>query len=273
MLCVGIPNLTTAENRSHFTLWCIMAAPLVAGNDVRKMSDAVREILTNIEAIAIDQDPLGVQGHIVRGNVRSGDSVSTWAGKPLYDGSQAVVILNNRSSGVRGAVRWSDFGVDTSRSLYVRDIWKHATTGPHRGGVTVDVASHDVAMLRISPKDGFPIPPIVVADRYALSFKPSAGGVQKLTDSILVANKGTEELPLWKIRGKLPGWLSVSVKKVNRSTQAFVTMVSASGLKPGMYHAIIEADNTEPVTKKEMSTLWYDVELTVPAGDAVPAAK
>jgi len=62
MMIVGMDGLSDAQNRSLFSLWCMMAAPLVAGNDFRRMTEATARILTNHEAIAIDQDPLGVQG-------------------------------------------------------------------------------------------------------------------------------------------------------------------------------------------------------------------
>src|SRR5512138_238992 len=81
MLEVGNGGLTLAENRAHFSLWCLMAAPLMAGNDLPAMKPEVREILTNPEAIAVDQDPLGVQGRRVRDN----GATEVWV-KPLADG-------------------------------------------------------------------------------------------------------------------------------------------------------------------------------------------
>ena len=65
MLIVGMRGMSEAQSRSMFSLWCVMAAPLIAGNDLRKMSESTVEILTNLEAIAVDQDPLGRQGHVV----------------------------------------------------------------------------------------------------------------------------------------------------------------------------------------------------------------
>ena len=93
MLEVGNGGMTEIEYRSHFSMWCILAAPLIAGNDLREMTEATRRILTNEELIAVDQDPAGVQGRRVR---KEGDQ-EIWA-KPLHDGSVAVALLNRGDS-------------------------------------------------------------------------------------------------------------------------------------------------------------------------------
>src|SRR5262249_6721291 len=89
MLEVGNGGMTNTEYRSHFSLWAIMAAPLMAGNDLRGMTPEIRDILTNKEVIAIDQDPLGRQGRRV---AKDGD-FEVYA-KQLQDGSRAVMLLN-----------------------------------------------------------------------------------------------------------------------------------------------------------------------------------
>ncbi len=81
--------MSDMEYRSHFSLWAILAAPLIAGNDLRSMRPEIHDILTNKEVIAVDQDPLGRQGERV---VKNGDS-EVWS-KQLTDGSRAVVLLN-----------------------------------------------------------------------------------------------------------------------------------------------------------------------------------
>jgi len=262
MLCVGLKNLSAPENRSHFSFWCMMAAPLIAGNDVRTMSDTVGAILTNIEVIAVDQDPLGVQGHVVRGDVKARDSVSIWAGKPLFDGSRAALILNSRSANTSVRLLWTDVGLDTAGEYYVRDLWNHTTAGPLRRGLTVDVPPHDTRMFRISGTDRFPVPPILVASTYDAAFHTVAGR-HTLVDTLRVTNKGSSDLPLWKLKGELPPWLRVSVIRLNASAQAFVTQVSTAGLAAGSYHALVTAGNTEPVSGLPMSTFWYDVHLDV----------
>ncbi len=89
MLEVGNGGMNATEYRSHFSFWCLLAAPLIAGNDLKNMTPEIKEILTNKEVIAVNQDPLGMQGRRVRKN---GDA-DVWA-KQLKDGSRAVVLFN-----------------------------------------------------------------------------------------------------------------------------------------------------------------------------------
>src|SRR5207245_124793 len=95
MLEVGNGGMTDGEYRAHFSLWAIMAAPLMAGNDVRAMSPATRDILTNAEVISVDQDSLGVQGMLVR---EGPPELQAWA-KPLKDGARAVALLDRGDAG------------------------------------------------------------------------------------------------------------------------------------------------------------------------------
>jgi len=258
MLITGMDGLSETQNRSFFSLWCMMAAPLMAGNDLRKMTASTIEILTNREAIAINQDPLGIQGHIVR---REGQA-EIWAGKPLFDGSQAVLVFNSGTAPAQVRVTWPDIGSAESASLYIRNLWTHQTTGPQRGGITVSLPPTDVALLRISKSNAFPAPPVIVADSYWLSFRAPGPGPQKLTGAITVKTNGSDELPLWKVRPSLPSWLTVSVTKHGKS-QTLTSTVSTGGLAKGLYHAVVRADNIEPVSRQPMSALYYDVDLEV----------
>ncbi len=151
MLEVGNGPLTTAENRAHFSLWCVIAAPLMAGNDIRQMPPEVRDILTNKEVIAVDQDPLGAQGRRVRrDDVGRGVSVEVWARK-MKDGSQAVVLFNRTNAEAPIAVSWQELGFRYDAELMVRDLWAHKDVGRVKGTFTATVAPHDVAMIRVTP--------------------------------------------------------------------------------------------------------------------------
>ena len=258
MMIVGMAGLSETQNRSFFSLWCMLAAPLMAGNDLRKMTTSTIQILTNLEAIGINQDPLGLQGRIVR---RSG-RVEIWAGKRLFDGSQAVLVFNQGAAPADVRVAWSDIGIAESAALYVRNLWTHQTAGPHRGGISVRVAPNDVALLRISKTTAFPVPPIIVADSYLVSLHAAGPAAQKLTGAITVKTNGSDELPLWKVRPGLPSWLSVAVTR-NGKSQTLTNTVSTAGVKKGLYHAVVRADNIEPLSGKPMSALYYDVDLEV----------
>jgi len=261
MMIVGMPGLSETQNRSLFSLWCMMAAPLIAGNDLRDMSRSTIEILTNLEAIAVDQDPLGVQGQVVWNDGRA----SLWAAKPLFDGSQAVLLFNQGRRETTRRIAWDEVGFGANEELYVRNLWTRRTSGPRRGGVDVSVDPDDVAFLRISRKDEFPVPPLLVLDTSLVSLHAAGGRPEKPTGTVTVTNKGSEELPSWKIDPKsLPPWLSVSVARDGRS-QTLVNTVTTAGLKKGSYHAIVRAGNVEPVSGRPMSALYYDVDLIVPS--------
>ncbi len=138
--------MTTTEYRSHFSLWCILAAPLMAGNDLKNMPPEIKDILTNKEVIAVDQDPLGMQGRRVR---KDADS-EVWA-KQMKDGGRAVVLFNRGASDVDISVSWEDLGYPAHLSATVRDLWAKKDLGKSTATFTAKVPSHGVAMLRITP--------------------------------------------------------------------------------------------------------------------------
>jgi len=259
MMVVGMPGLSEAQNRSLFSLWCLMASPLMAGNDLRAMDKATIGILTNLEAIAVDQDPLGVQGRVVWND----GNVSLWAGKPLFDGSRAALVLYQGRFRADKRITWEELGLGADDELYVRNLWTHETSGPHAGGFTVSVGPNDVAFLRVSKKSEFPIPPIFVADAYRVSLRSTEARPQALTGKVTIVNKGSSDLPPWRIDPQsVPPWLEVTVTGSGKS-QTLVNTVSTQGLKRGAYHAIVRADNVEPVSGKPISAVYYDVDLEV----------
>jgi alpha-galactosidase len=146
MLEVGNGGMTTTEYRSHFTLWALLAAPLLAGNDLRNMSPEIHDILTNKEVIAVDQDALGRQGR----RVWKGGDLEVWA-KQLQDGGRAVVLLNRGASEQPITVNWEQIGYPSHLSAAVRDLWAHKDLGKITGKFSAPVASHGVVMVRVIP--------------------------------------------------------------------------------------------------------------------------
>jgi alpha-galactosidase len=146
MLEVGNPGMTPTEYRSHFIMWCILAAPLMAGNDIMHMSSETRDILTNKEMIAVDQDPLGIQGHRVR---KDGEQ-EIWS-KQLSDGSRAVALLNRGAGEQEMTANWTDIGYPESLSAQVRDIWNHKDLGKKSGSFSATVPSHGVVVIKVKP--------------------------------------------------------------------------------------------------------------------------
>ncbi len=149
MLEVGNGGMTIEEYRAHFSLWCVLAAPLMAGNDVRSMPDDVREILVAPEPIAVDQDPLGRQGDLVTAD--GGREV--WA-RDLTDGSVAVVLFNRADTVSEISIRWADLGWDPQRRARVRDLWERADVGEADEAYSARVPGHAARMLRLIPRGG-----------------------------------------------------------------------------------------------------------------------
>ena len=146
MLEVGNGGMTTEEYRSHFSLWALLAAPLLAGNDIAKMSADTKEILLNKEVIAIDQDSMGIQGHRVK---KSGD-LEVWS-KQLADGGRAVILLNRGASAASISADWGDIGYPPALKATVRDLWAKKDVGQFVANYTAQVPSHGVVMVRVNP--------------------------------------------------------------------------------------------------------------------------
>jgi alpha-galactosidase len=146
MLEVGNGTLSTPENQAHFSMWALLAAPLLAGNDVRSMTSAVKGVLTNDEVVAIDQDPRGAQGTLV---AEPASDLQIWS-KPLGGSNErAVVLLNRSASSAAITVSFSQIGLGNGAAR-VRDLWLHADMGTFDGSYTASaIPSHGVAMLRI----------------------------------------------------------------------------------------------------------------------------
>jgi alpha-galactosidase len=142
MLEVGNGGMTDDEYKTHMSLWCILASPLLAGNDIRDMKPNVAEILMNKEVIAVDQDKLGKQG--VR--VAKEGTTEVWS-KPLADGGHAIALFNRGGDTATVTAKWSDLGITGSKS--VRDLWKHADLGKKTGEFTATVPTHGVVMVKI----------------------------------------------------------------------------------------------------------------------------
>jgi alpha-galactosidase len=143
MLEVGNGGMTEDEYRTHMSLWAMLAAPLIAGNDLRSMSPATRETLTNPEVIAIDQDPLGRQGKPAWKSAET----EVWA-RPLQDAAYAVALFNRGTEARSITARWADLGL--AGPYMARDLWSHESRGRLEGELTASVAPHAVALFRLT---------------------------------------------------------------------------------------------------------------------------
>jgi alpha-galactosidase len=149
-------GMSVAEDRAHFSMWCMLAAPLIAGNDVRKMSPETAGILTNREVIAVDQDSLGIQGF----KYQTIDSVEVWV-KPLVKNQFAVCFLNRGKIATGIDFDWmanpiydelSARSLDAKTTEYkIRDLWLKKEAGTTSKPLKTTVLGHDVLMLKLTP--------------------------------------------------------------------------------------------------------------------------
>jgi alpha-galactosidase len=146
MLEVGNGGMSKEEYRMHFSMWAMLAAPLLAGNNVANMTADTKEILLNKEVIAIDQDALRQQGRRVK---KTGD-LEVWS-KQLQDGGRAVALVNRGASTAKISVAWTDIGYPDAVSAKVRDLWTKKESSAVKSGYSAEVPSHGAVMVRVKP--------------------------------------------------------------------------------------------------------------------------
>jgi alpha-galactosidase len=143
MLEVGNGGMKRDEYRTHMALWALLAAPLLAGNDLRTMSPETKELLTNSEVLAVDQDKKGVQGH----RVREEGPLEIWV-KPLADGSQAVGLFNRSESPTKMTLDLQSINAPSSAKL--RDLLDHKDLGTVQSSYSAEVPTHGVVLVKVS---------------------------------------------------------------------------------------------------------------------------
>ncbi len=143
MLEVGNGGMSDDEYKTHMSLWSILAAPLLAGNDLSKMTPETLAILTNKEVIAVDQDPLGKQGD----RAFAVGLTEIWT-KPLSGGALAAGLFNRDTEAHSVTLKLKDIGFSNHAKL--RDLWTHQDVTASDGSYTVTVPPHGVVMLKVS---------------------------------------------------------------------------------------------------------------------------
>jgi len=143
MLEVGNGGMKRDEYRTHMALWALLAAPLLAGNDLRNMSPETKELLLNSEVLAVDQDAKGVQGH----RVWEEGPMEIWV-KPLADGSHAVGLFNRSESATKMTLDFKSIGAPASAKL--RDLLDHKDLGTAQNSYSAEVPTHGVVLVKVS---------------------------------------------------------------------------------------------------------------------------
>lgn len=156
MLEVGNGGMTFQEYRSHFSMWCLMKAPLLIGCDVRNMTTETYEILSNTEVIAVNQDLLGIQGSKVS-KQGSGECLEVWAG-PLSGGKIVVALWNRCAISDYITAKWEDLGLEPNVSVVARDLWEHRNLpDSYMGSLEALVDSHDCKLYTLTPETGIAV--------------------------------------------------------------------------------------------------------------------
>lgn len=127
-------------------MWAILAAPLMAGNDLAAMSDDTKSILMNKAVIAVDQDPLGMEGR----RVKKEGELEIWS-RQLIGGYRAVVLLNRGAGAHEMTLHWEDVGYPARVRATVHDLWTGKSTSVANGTFTATVPSHGVVMVKVEP--------------------------------------------------------------------------------------------------------------------------
>jgi alpha-galactosidase len=170
MLEVGNGGMTATEYRTHFSLWAVMAAPLLIGSDLRSVSTDTFTILSNSDVIAVDQDPLGRQGTIVSSS--GGLVVYT---KPLSNGDRAVVLLNENTTSATVSTTAAAIGIPSASSYTLKNLWTKATSTT-TGSISASVPAHGVVMYRVSRNVPLVPPPAGTSQLSDLSWTSATNG-------------------------------------------------------------------------------------------------
>ncbi|MFJ2393580.1 NPCBM/NEW2 domain-containing protein [Streptomyces sp. NPDC087843] len=231
MLEVGNGGMTDTEYRSHFSLWSIMAAPLLIGSDLRKATPATFDILANKDVVAVDQDLLGKQGTVL-----SSEGGRWVVAKEMKDGSRAVALFNETGSAQRIATTAAAVGLPAAPAYTLRDLWQHRSYNT-AGGISATVPAHGTVLVRVSAGHGWAEQPPAV-------------------------ELGLEGAPL--VEAGRPATLTTTVTDLGR-TSARHAAVTLSGPADWTIRAASRTTAPAVPTGRSLRTKWR---LTVPAGTA-----
>ncbi|MDG4863850.1 NPCBM/NEW2 domain-containing protein [Streptomyces sp. T-3] len=263
MLEVGNGGMTPTEYRTHFSMWSIMAAPLLIGSDLRKASADTFEILGNREVIAVDQDPLGKQGKVL-----SSEGGRWVVAKEMKDGSRAVALFNESGTAQRIATTAKDVGLPAADGYSVRDLWQHKSYNT-AGTLSATVPAHGTVLLRVTADGKWASYPPAV--ELALEGSPlmesgkAAKVTTKVTDlgrtparQVSVALTGPSG---WQIKATSP--TTADSVTTGRSLSTSWTLTAPTGTPTGAYALTLKANYRSPAGTRVESTLPLTAHVVV----------
>ncbi|MER5303517.1 NPCBM/NEW2 domain-containing protein [Streptomyces lasiicapitis] len=270
MLEVGNGGMTATEYRTHFSMWSIMAAPLLIGSDLRKVSPETFDILGNKEVIAVDQDPLGKQGHVVS------STGGRWVvAKEMKDGSRAVALFNETGSAQTISTTARAVGLPAADGYTLRDLWKHESYNV-ADTISATVPAHGTVLVRVSADGKWQDKPPAVdlgADGRPLV---EAGKAEKLLTK--VANRGSTNARDVRVSLTGPsGWGLKATSPTRASALRTGEILGTSwqvtaprDAKPGTYTLDLKASHRAPGGGRVPLELPLTAQVVVapPAGDS-----
>ncbi|MEV7194184.1 NPCBM/NEW2 domain-containing protein [Streptomyces sp. NPDC093510] len=270
MLEVGNGGMTDTEYRTHFSMWSIMAAPLLIGSDLRKASPETFEILGNEEVIAVDQDPLGRQGEVV--SSRGGRWV---VAKEMKDGSRAVALFNETGTAQSVSTTAKAVGLPEADAYTLRDLWEHKSYNT-AGRIAATVPAHGTVLLRVSADGKWAHQPPAVELGLDGGLFVEAGEPTKVTSK--VTNLGRTPAQRVSVAlGAPSGW---AVKATSPTTARSLrtgktlatswTVTAPAGTGPGAYDVRLKATYRSPHGARAEKTLPLTAQVVVapPAGNS-----
>lgn len=264
MLEVGNGGMTDTEYRTHFSMWSVMAAPLLIGSDLRTASRETFDILSNEEVIAVDQDPLGKQGTVL-----SSEGGRWVVAKEMADGSRAVALFNETGSAQRIATTAAAAGLPDASGYTVRDLWEH-TTRNTAGGISATVPAHGTVLLRVAADPRWAAHPPAV--ELALEGSPlvEAGRTAALTTEVTDLGR-TPALTVSAALTGPAGWRVESASATSTATlptgRALATrwrVTAPAGTAPGSYDLTLTARYGSPTGERVRSTVPFQAHVVVP---------
>nr|WP_253209453.1 NPCBM/NEW2 domain-containing protein [Streptomyces niphimycinicus] len=270
MLEVGNGGMTDTEYRSHFSLWSIMAAPLLIGTDLRKATDETYEILGNREVIGVDQDPLGKQGTVVS------SAGGRWViAKEMADGSRAVALFNETDRPQHIATTATGVGLPKSTAYRLRDLWSHKDYNT-AGAISATVPAHGTVLYRASADTRWasypPLAELGIGGTALTEAGDTAQVVTTLTDlgrtpahQVSVRLTGPDG---WRIKATSPTRAASLPTGSKLATRWQVT--APTGAAPGAYDLTVAADYRSPKGAKADARLVSAVHVVVapPSGSS-----
>jgi alpha-galactosidase len=268
MLEVGNGGMTDTEYRSHFSMWSIMAAPLLIGSDLRTATPATFDILDNKEVIAVDQDPLGKQGNVVTSE--GGRWVVT---KEMRDGSRTVALFNESAGAQRIATTAAAVGLPGARAYTLRDLWQHKSYNT-AGAISATVPAHGTVLVRVSADGNWVKNPPAV--ELGLDSDPlvQAATPTPLTTTVTDLGRTTAEQVSvsltgpagWKVRAKSS--TTAKAVRTGRALRTKWTVTAPAGTPTGPYDLTLKASYRSPSGTRVTNTLPFTASVVVapPAG-------